>query len=292
MNDLSIEIQTPDERIVLHGQQPESWNDLTTAQALTAIQLVLTQGTPFEKKLAFASLLLKTQDGQPAQQLIERIDEPRALVAIATLADFLFEEDELSPTLTRNPFPVLPCIKILDQECDLYGPADELANINAEELALVFDLFEQYVSTKDQSVADRLIASLWRRGKPETKENLLEQFCGDRRLPYNEASVELRAEAIASLPMSIRNLLMFFIMSCRLHIVKSYPGIFKSADQKRQQSGADFGWWGVFRAIAGDLQRIETLASLNYKNLLAELVWLEEQRIREEMRRIEKESLH
>lgn len=273
---------------------PTSWNDCTPAQATALLALLQLPGLGLmEKRLSCFALLsgLAAADIQAWQDSYEDPDEFYAeLDAIMEETNFYLEPSpenpqamQLSATLTRCPYPELT----LPDGAILYAPADGCNNLSAYELALLFDTYEDYARTPTSELADKLIAILYRKSKPETPENLEENWHGDRRQAYNEHTVAMRQAQIAMLSVAVKNAILFWFLSCRMEIVKSYPAIFKPADQ-RQRQGADFGWWGIFRQVAGNLADTERIAHLPWQEVLAELAFLEDERMREEMRRVEK----
>jgi hypothetical protein len=273
---------------------PSCWNELLeqfgAAKLMAAVTLTMQPASARDIRLAVLHLLVPDKDKKLAQELI---GNPEHLLSLLSLLDFLFLENttgegpaiELNPTLTACPFPVLENMPSqIGTKMDLYAPANGLENITAYELALLFNGFEEYATTKQTTTIDKLIATMYRPSKPGTEENLLENWYGDRRQPLNEASIPARQEQIAKLPTMLKNVILFWLLSCRLHIIGQFPAVFQERGSG-QQSGADYGWWEVFRSAAGNITAVENVARLNWRDVLSELDFLETQRLRAEMER-------
>ncbi len=284
---------------------PESWNELLGEPrnphgCMVALEVLQSPNVPLEtKRYQIAAFLL----GMPDEQVIFEtakgicVDYPTMLEGMLgeyrdflfSLSDFMLEPGtekntfSLRPELTRCPFPALGRHA---ERCDgrpaLYAPADGLSNITAWELALLFDLYEEYARTKDGAVVDRLIATMYRRSRPHSADEEEEAWFGDRRVSFVEASVPLRQQWVAQLPMAIKNCIFFWFTSCRQAIIAEHPGIFQRPDSRERQ-GADYGWWGIFRQVGGSIFDAERVSKMNYQDLLVELDWLEQQRLAREM---------
>jgi hypothetical protein len=298
---------------------PTSWNDLITEddlgvrhpeKAMTILQVLQGPGDLTSKRISILMHLLGLSSADIDAWKIDRAiehgkewelyfyDEIDQLLAAT---DFLLEPDgqeqidtelrrfQLNPTMTRCPFPALhgmrSSIKHSKTTYSVYAPSDGLENINAEELALLFDLYEAYAASKDVKLLDKLIATLYRKGKEATPEQLDNAWYGDRRQPYHFATVPLRQSQIAEMPVMVKNTIFFWFMSCRMTIIAKWPGIFKEGDGKERQ-GADYGWAGIFRSLAGSILDTEKLMKLNAGDVLFELDYLESQRLEREAQQL------
>lgn len=288
------------------------------ALAITLLQIIQLDGPSLmEKRIAILKHLLQLTEkdiqdwqlslaadhGQDWQLVF--FEQIRELLAAT---DFLLEKasppDEipetnnehrtyhLNPSLTTCPVPVLhvPAAPQMHRRkkrpaaTTLHAPADGLANITGWELAMLFDLYERYAATRDARLIDELIATMYRKSKVPTPEQLEQNWHGDRRQPYNEHTVKLRQHQVGHLPPQIKNIIFFWFLSCRMSIISQFENVFKKKDE-RKRSGNDYGWWAVFRNLAGNLKDTEVLARMNYLDLLTELSFLEDERMKEEMRR-------
>ena len=185
--------------------------------------------------------------------------------------------------LTKNPWSHFTNTEKkgkADKTTWLYAPADGLSNITLYELAFTFTLFENYLSTQDDALANRLIAALYRPSRPETKAERESEWFGDRRIPLRkyEKTLDKRAEQVASLPMLTRRVILFWFASCRQAIIDRHPKVFYRADGERSQ----YGWGGVMLAMADGPVGLEAIADQPYSNGLTWLSMKEDERRRME----------
>lgn len=284
---------------------PADWNELTPDQVLTILAVVQGRGTITQKRLSILRYLLPLTDDEIQEWEAARIEEygedwyvvhHSEILEMLPATDFLFEKDKsgqyhLRPALTKCPMKKLEGMpakrkkgkkKVFEMQ-EWYAPHDHLENITAKELAYTFDRYEQYAKTKNEDHLHHLLAILYRPAKPPTEENLAENYHGDIRKPLNMATVSDRAAVIANLRPEIKNLIFFWFMSCRVQYINQYQNIFKNTPIIGERQGNDYGWWGTFRAIAGNLKDINQIADLDAGSVLAELSYLEDQRLLAEM---------
>ena len=191
--------------------------------------------------------------------------------------------------LTRCPFSSLARKTKKQKRKNYYAPADELSNLSLYELGMSFTQFESYLASNDITEAHRLIAMLYRPGKPAIKKNIQSGYQGDRRLPLlnHEATIEKRQAHIAALPDIVKQLILFWFASCRAKIVEAHPDIFTSSDEG--DSGPNFGWGGVLLSLSGGLVHLNEVSQQPYQNGLLYLRYLEAQR-KEQEKRLRKKS--
>jgi hypothetical protein len=159
-----------------------------------------------------------------------------------------------------------------------------------QEMALVFTLLEAYSAADRQEaadLADTLLASIYRPGKPPTPDNVANAYHGDRRLPYVEASVEGRKQYLRRLPPVVRGLLLFWLSSCRESIIQQFPNLFSKpanrADGQFERVGNDYGWAAVIMSLAGNLADTDIVAAKPWGDALVYMSFLEDQRKVQEM---------
>ena len=156
----------------------------------------------------------------------------------------------------------------------LYPPADELANVTIYELGMLFALFEQYVATNDEKIADKIIAVMYRPQKPITNENKDSGFYGDRRLPLrgHESRIEERQQLCAKLPLLAKRIILFWFASCRAQITDQYPKVFKKSGGDGS-STSHYGWGGVLLKVAeqGAMGTLNEVADQPHGNVLTYL---------------------
>lgn len=152
-----------------------------------------------------------------------------------------------------------------------HAPADGLGNLSIYELAATFSRFEAYLATGDERHALELLAILYRPPKAATKENREQGYEGDIRQPYRhrENVAAQRVPLVASLPLLVRRVLLFWFASCRAHIVKQYPKVFSAPAGEGSAPG--YGWAGVLLSVAGGPAGLDAVADQHYSNTLT---WL------------------
>lgn len=303
--------------ISIQGKQHpiyESWNDLPRSLCFQLYALLLTptaQGIIRSRdidllRIEATKILLGIDDTFLERWKAERVGELGEdgetvfLQELKTLADkatnFLLlyrAEDETgmltNPTIapiTKNHFPKL-VYQRKGKNMRLYGPADGLLpSLSAGEMSDVFSLYEEYILEKKPETAIRLIATLWRPGKPKTKENIAKAFQGDRRQPYvgYEASVDHRIAIIQQLPPLVLSLMLHWFDSCYDEIAATYNNLFKSPDSKASDA-PNHGWAGILLSLSDGLKYLETVAYQPATNVLGYLSVLDDQRTAEERKR-------
>lgn len=308
-----IEIKT--ESQIRRVEIPQSWNALTLRQQIICYGILMTdagayyepQELPPLKKIQLIMGLLSLDETfmrtWEEDNIAEMGPEDGHLLFLSELdnilaaANFLFKPAESPITnhqspiiinlgLTKNPFPILERPhKITKRPVRYFGPADGLENVTIYELGVAFNLFEKFMQTRQESYAITLLATLWRPGKPVTPENKRSAYQGDRRLPYlhHEATVAMREKHIATLPLQVRHLLLFWFASCRQAIVDSYPNVFTG---QPQSDGNQYGWGGVLLSLAGGIVHLDAVAQQPHSNALAYLSYLEDERKRAKLKQL------
>ena len=314
---MKLHIKIDDHEVLV----PQRWNDLPLRQQLMVYGILMTDAhglfEPHEllpgKKVMLACALLNVTprfldgwqagcveecggDAEEGRQLyLAQLDE------VMKCADFLFEktgtegtDDNEQPTtinyqlnlgLTKCPWPVLARRhKLTGKPINYHAPADALANITIYEMAAVFTLFEDFMAKQDEAIAHRLLATIYRRHKPRNQENRRMGYEGDRRLPYlrHESTVEQRIPHMAALPRPVKQLLLFWVASCRQAIVQAYPAVF-SQKSSEGQDGRQYRWGGVLLSLADGLVHLDAVAAQNHQNALTYLSYLEDQRRKEKL---------
>lgn len=298
-------------------QAPASWNDLDQRTLHLFYQTLFTApgdeftATAFTavKLISMTRALLGMDDAMMAQWEHDclRQDpengqtvffaELKSLITAVLSGLFSIEETEEGNTvyacrlnLTRNPYPKLSHTTRnkkgeKKKTTWLYCAEDGLANITIYELASTFTIFEQYLAMDNEALANQLIGTLYRPGKPQSRLNLESEYQGDRRQPLRkyEKKVAERAALAATLPPLVKRLILFWFASCRQQIVERYGKVFKpsSGDSK-----PGYGWGGVLLAIAGGPTGLESIADQHYSNALTWLAMKEDERadMEEQMR--------
>lgn len=287
---------------------PESWNDLTLKQQLIIYAVLMTDSKnlfepqellPAKRILIVQNLL--SLDVEFMKQWAEDCrpddgnEEDGQLIFLSELnevlraTDFLFElvkkeketepdRYQVKPGLTKCPYTWFSFKRANGSKRFWYSPDDGLENITIYEMGVTFTLFEKFMKTKDETIADKLLATIYRPQKPDTKENRQSAYDGDKRLPYlhHEGMVKKRIKRIQLIPKPCKQLLIFWFASCRHKIISSYPNIFDGP--QGEQGGNQYGWGGVLLSLADGLVNLDAISRQKYSNALTYLSYLEDQR--------------
>lgn len=293
---------------------PESWNDLSLEQLCAAYAILLSDAPawiePVEvlwfKRLELAKYFLRLSDDEISAwrndciQYAEDPEEGHALFLAeldALLAHFnqLIEAVEHEDTagtsyqvklgLTKCPYSI---IQDAPEQQEYHAPANELENLTIYELGQAFTLFERYLETQQEHYVDQLIATLYRPAKPATESNKASNYQGDIRLPLSghESTIPARAARMATLAPLAKQLILFWVASCRQAIVQAWPNLFEGEDSDipGKKVGNDYGWGGIIMALANDITQIDDVAGKPYVNVFTYLSFLDDRRKLEEMR--------
>lgn len=291
---------------------PESWNDLALHQQI-ACYLIIMEDTPSLftlqesmpwKRMRLVQYLLKLDEKfmrlweKDCIQAHGKEQGPfvfhTELEELLQCTNFLFEEVEQADAgamerayaiklgLTKCPWPELE----REDGTMYYAPADELANISFYEMCTAFTIFEDYIRDQDLALVDRLLATLYRSGKPSTDYNLASGYEGDRRLPLlkHESTVDDRVKYMQRLGPTVKQLMLFWFASCRAKIISDYSALFSQAAGD-QSNDPGFGWGGVLMAMAKDVTSINDVAAQAYSDVLTYLLYMDHQRKQAELER-------
>jgi len=298
--------------INLHLVQP-SWNELSLRQLITIFQILTCRRPLMVDTLAMdqARRIKVFEVLHPAlpkdwlNSFTDPEDEDEDLILKSTLNHaldhslgklFIPHETQadryrLTLELTRCPYPKLLHTKPSNkgkpgEKAAYYAPADALGNITIYELSVIFSDLEDYIRSNDETRLSSCLAVIYRNPKPKTPHNLEAAYEGDIRLPYRryESTVSRREPHMQQLSPVIRQLLAFWLASCRAHIISNYKKAFERPEDSSpwalagQKVGNDYSWGGVLLSLAGGPAQLEAVADQHYGNALTYLCMLEDQR--------------
>ena len=300
-------------------QLPQSWNDLPLKGLLHCYAIIMLDADGFlqpEELLPFQKLrlvkhLLKLSDAYVEQWEQDRHEEygdhDGQIVFLAELqellatVDFLFESVEttglaelqgapkqmsIALSLTRCPYSYIEEQRRRSGRAKrkrLYAPKDKLANISLYELGFTFQLFEQFLTTQDEALAERLIAALYRPQKPMTRENKRTDYYGDIRQPLYrlEHLLDKRIKLVKELPTIVKQVLLFWFASCRRAIIDAYPNVFQPKTEMAiagERVGNDYSYGGMLLALAGGIHNLDQVSVRPFQDGLVYLSYLEDGR--------------
>lgn len=301
---------------------PRSWNDLPLQQIMSSYQIVMKEElslfqlgelVPF-KRMQLVQILFGIDDDLMKswrEECDQEYREHGALIFFQELSDLLaatdglfqIEEDEetrvkkyqVALTLTQCPYPTIRAHvprkwwQFRNKDFNLHAPADRLENISIYELATVFTLLETFIQSEDETYLHQLLATLYRPAKPATGENVRNDYEGDIRQPYlhHESTVQQRIQHVEAFPKQVKEILFFWLASCRHQIILEYEDLFGGAPS----DGPDVGWGGLLLSLADSAKAsdLDDVATNNYVNVFRYLR-LQELRRQEQERQLKEQK--
>lgn len=180
-------------------------------------------------------------------------------------------------TLTKCPYPTLDMGAL-----PLIASDDALSNATFGELVQLLTYWQRFNKKGDYSLINKCLAIVWRQHKPRTKENIRQNYEGDRREPYNPFTVTLRENFFILTDPSVKRLLWFWLTCCLQEIIKANDAVFNPKESKYQYSEyykkqlAQFGYAGLVMAFSKEenIPR-DVLLKMNYKEVFTNLKYNE-----------------
>jgi len=299
---------------------PQSWDELTVSQLAGAYAILMSDASPvlepsevmWAKRLELFMFLSNTNEEELKAWRASCIEEHGLedghyvfLEEVDTvLGHFTHLLEEVPPPADAAPDAAAirayqiklgrtkaPYLMLRDSEVgyEWHAPADKLRNLTIYELGQVFTLLESYLETQQPDLVDELIATLYRPAKPATQSNIDSDYNGDIRLPLSghETTVRYRLPHVRRMPELAKQLILFWVASCRQAIIDDYPNIFTAPEDQPEgeRVGNDYRWGGVIMSLANDVTQIDQVANSRWENTFVYLSFLEDRRKEEEMRR-------
>jgi hypothetical protein len=300
---------------------PATWNDLPLSQLLTSYSVImkdelrlfeLGELVPF-KRMQLVQVLFGMDDDMMKlwrEECDREYKEHGAVVFFQEMSELLaatdglfhVEEEEETRTkkyqialsLTQCPYPTIQTKpqrkwwQLWKKGLVLHAPADQLANLTIYELATVFTLLETFLQSQDEQYLHQLLATIYRPAKEATTENVNNDYNGDIRQPYlrHETTVQQRMPHIEAIPKAVKEILFFWLASCRHRIVEEYQDLFGGDGT---DSSNNVGWGGLLLTLANSAKAsdLDDVATNNYINVFRYLR-LQEYRRQEQERAMKK----
>lgn len=186
---------------------PEDLSECDTQQYIDMCELIykFNAGEIVYKTFKIQAIykLLNLIPGESKLTEKEDLDKHANIYQLSSLIDSFFEtnpEDKTKPIIkqnyTQNHIPVVkPLLK------NYYGPSDLFRNVAFGEYTDAINLYMEYENTKEDEYLYLLMAVFYRpKQKFHKDRNVLFAYNENIREPYNEATIESRAEIFKNLP--------------------------------------------------------------------------------------------
>ena len=261
-----------------------TWNDLSTKEALQVLTFLSLEQEgakiPFETRLFWIAdylskgklsreIKLQDDDDIKAEILKEGVEEyahpffdiemvpenPDPKIISLKKPKFTYKL-----SLTKCPYPTLEwqSNKVLGggrgkrKIKKYYAAADGLTNVSIHELSWIFNLLEAFGKNGEEQVLSNLLAVVYRPGKKSSPEGKASGYNGDRRrvLVGEESTIAERSRLMDGLAKEVRNLLWFWLVSCREAIIAEYPIIFDTDAVEKEVGEKDYGWGGLLLTLS------------------------------------------
>jgi hypothetical protein len=196
---------------------------------------------------------------------------------------------QISLTLTNCPVSVIRLQKVNGITPQgirtLIASEDGFKNITIGEFARIDTLFQRYMETGDEQHIFECLAVIYRPEKEYSKAEKKANWHGDRRLPLSVAqfSVKERAKMMTQIKPEWRQLLWFWVASCREQILRQWKSVLNPSVSTKKgywdEKLTKFGWSGLFIELAASSGQTEAaISELLYSDVFVKLAYLETKR--------------
>jgi len=130
-----------------------------------------------------------------------------------------------------------------------HGPVSEFDNLKMKEFHFSEQYYKDLVYEEKDEAIDKLIAVLYRQGKPGYDTD--RDPDGDIRMAFNANLIAYNANKIAKWPDSIKHAIFLWYYNCRQELIDNNPMVFKEPSNGFE-SQFETGLYGMIRNLAGD----------------------------------------
>jgi len=246
MNNIRFEIG----KKTIERNVASNWNELSLKQLLYVAPRIILQKESDDLKKELVWYFINIKDKH--LMLMNRSQ----LEGLFPAVEWLFKD----VNLTINLIPVLNL-----KTRKYFGPSDELKNISAAEFAFSDKFMNEFLKKRDEAQLNLLIATLYRPQFKGVKKDS-PYYKGDIREPFNENTIDQRADLFSNLSLNYRLAILAFYLGCRSNISKQFPDIFNAQKKSKNKKT---GWLGFFYELSGDkLGNYHAVANMNLFELL------------------------
>ena len=113
-----------------------------------------------------------------------------------------------------------------------------------------------------------------------TRENKRVEYYGDIRMSVYrlEHLIDKRVKIVQSLPVIVKQIILFWFASCRRAIIQAYPRVFQPQDEYAiagEVVGNDYSYGDMLLALAGGIHHLDQVSERPYGDGLVYLSYLE-----------------
>jgi hypothetical protein len=239
---------------------PENWDEVSSSQFLAIVKVLQSGMELLKGKMCVLQALL----GMPYFRFFKIKDE--LLMHLLPLTDWVESNGKLNIQL-------VPAVKLKET---LYGPKGNLHNIRAGEFHFADMHYTQWKEGEKLEALYMFVAVLYRPAKKQY--DLAMDPDGDIRIPFNPNTTQYYADHVKVLSPVLIHAITLCYEAWRRNMEEDHPRIFSPTNKK---TAANYGWFPVFRGIAGGSQygTLEEVEQMYIQTLLLELELLKDEEI-------------
>ena len=251
---------------------PTTWNELSEKQLIQVAGLLNSQlSSPYEFRIKAVQILAKLN-------LMQVFALGELLVDLYPFVEFLEKEIELTSNRIES-------IKAKRQR--FFGPIGNFETLTAGEWTEADEAYMDYSSNQNSDALNRLMAILYRdRQKGMWKGS--SKWAGDYRIPYMEATVNTRIEAMQRVPIGTKLAVLLWWKGCR----REWEQVFERVFKDKSEGPESFGWAETVLKLSGSEfgSEKETRTTPMYKLMLKMEVTLKDEEYRKEQEKAHQKS--
>lgn len=247
----------------------EKWSDLNEKQFLPLVR-ALNQRVS-DPAVGFMIPLLCSNIPKAEYQAFEQVQAlqlTQTFEFVETFTDLPFKW--LIPKLEIARFKKHESYQLLLPKTTLYGPAEKLKNLTFEEFMYAEAFLDAYNKSRKEENLNKFVAILFRKKARNATAT------GDAREPFNQHTVEARAQIIAHLDPGTKQAVILNYIGCKSYFTKLFKHLFEIPDETdptpTPQANNSFNWLQVAVRLGNHSQtEIDRIKKSNLHEVLNNL---------------------
>lgn len=208
---------------------PSEWNELSQKQLITLADIKHNEKDPVEQ-------LIKALHVLSGMGTMKFLFLPKDVIVNASEhIKWVFEEN----TLTTQLIP---------EWSNFFGPDSHFDNLQMHEFNHAEMAYQELVITEQPEYLDRLVAILYRQGKPNYDHERNPD--ADHRIPFKYGDITWHMGIVARWPEKVKLAILLWYDGCRMELISAYPQIFKKSEAKDQNLYE--GLFNLMHSVAGE----------------------------------------